>query len=114
MKFSLIMVFVDDAHLDSVLDEARAAGATGATIINNAQGQGLQQRFGIFGLELMEPRSVALILVEKRRADTVLDTVSRAGHLDETLSTGIALELDVARAVGLTEHVKTLAEKYPP
>ena len=114
MKFRLIMVFVDDTRLDPVAEEARAAGATGATVIINAQGQGLKQRFGIFGLELMEPRSVALILVEERRADAVLDAVSRAGYLDESLSTGIALELDVVRAVGLTEHVKTLAEKCPP
>lgn len=114
MKFKLIMVLVDDTRLDPVLDEARTAGATGATVINNAQGQGLKQRFGIFGLELMEPRSVALILVEERRADAVLDAVSRAGQLDETLSTGIALELDVVRAVGLAEHVKVLAEKCPP
>lgn len=42
MKFKLIMVFVDQERTDDVLDAACAAGATGATIINNARGQGLK------------------------------------------------------------------------
>ena len=47
MEFKLILVFVDDEKSDDVLDAARKAGATGATIINNAQGQGLKKEFGI-------------------------------------------------------------------
>ncbi|QTF91535.1 hypothetical protein [Halomonas sp. BM-2019] len=41
MDFKLLMIFVDQDRTDRVLDAARQAGATGATIINNAQGQGL-------------------------------------------------------------------------
>lgn len=40
MDFKLLMVFVDQDRTDTVLTAAREAGATGATIINNAQGQG--------------------------------------------------------------------------
>ena len=58
MDFKLILAFVDDDHADRVLDAAREAGATGATIVNNAQGQGLKKRFGLFGLEVLDPRSV--------------------------------------------------------
>lgn|SRR5690554_3228539 len=109
MKFKLIMVFVDQERTDDVLDAARAVGATGATIINNAQGQGLKQHLTFFGFEYMGARSVVLILVDETRSAQVLEAVSSAGKLDETSETGIALELDVSNAVGLKEHIKALS-----
>ncbi len=44
MRFKLILAFVEESKTDSVLDAARDAGATGATVINNARGQGLNQK----------------------------------------------------------------------
>jgi len=114
MDFKLILVFVDDEKMDLVLDAVREAGATGATIIANAQGQGLHKHFGIFGLEVLAPRTVLMILVEARRSSEVLDAACNAGGLDESLNTGIAIELDVSRAVGLSEHIKSLTKAHPP
>ncbi|QQD22384.1 P-II family nitrogen regulator [Oceanospirillaceae bacterium ASx5O] len=113
MQFKLILVFVDDEKTDKVLDAARAAGATGATIISHARGQGLKKMTGIFGLELLNPRAVLLILVEERRADAILQAVTDAGGLDEQLDTGIALMLDVDKALGLTQHIKALQKEHP-
>ncbi len=113
MDFKLILVFVDDDKSDRVLDSARDAGATGAMIVANAQGQGLKKRFGLFGLEVLYPRTILLILVEARRSGDVLDAVTRVGELDETVNTGIAIELDVSRAMGLTEHVRALSREHP-
>jgi hypothetical protein len=113
VKFKLIMVFVDDAKTDLVLDAARAAGATGATIIKYAQGQGLERRTTFFGLEYLAPRDVVLVLVEARRSRGVLDAVSSAAGLDESLETGLALELDVDRALGLSAHIEALAATKP-
>ncbi|HSH57806.1 MAG TPA: P-II family nitrogen regulator [Halomonas sp.] len=113
MDFKLLMVFVDQDKTDKVLDAARDAGATGATIINNAQGQGLRPHLTFFGLEFMAARSVLLILVEARRSSEVLQAVSDAGGLDESLNTGIALELDVSQALGLSEHIKALSREHP-
>lgn len=114
MDFKLLMAFVDEDKTDKVLDASREAGATGATIVSNARGQGLKKTLGIFGLEILSPRDVLLILVETRRTDSVLDAVRKAGKLDESLSTGIALILDVEQAVGLSEHISMLASKMPP
>ncbi|EMR13270.1 nitrogen regulatory protein PII [Methylophaga lonarensis MPL] len=114
MKFKLIMAFVDEDKTQSLMAASRAAGATGATVIKNARGQGLAKPLGIFGFEIMSPRDVVLILVESRRADKVLTAVLEAGKLDETLDTGLALMIDVEQAVGLTEHIKKLAEVNPP
>ncbi|SFC21164.1 nitrogen regulatory protein P-II family [Marinospirillum celere] len=114
MDFKLIMAFVDEGKTDSVLTASRNAGATGSTIIPNARGQGLEKSLGIFGLEILHPRDVVLVLVEARRADEVLEAIKQAGQLDESLGTGIALEIDVNKAVGLSEHIKKLEEKIPP
>lgn len=114
MEFKLIMVFVDEDKTDKVLDASRGAGATGATIITNARGQGLKKTLGIFGLEILNPRDVVLILVEKRRADEVMHAVTEAGKLDESLGTGIAIQIDVDKALGLTEHIKALEQQIPP
>lgn len=114
MDFKLVMVFVDEDQTDAVLTASRQAGATGATILPNARGQGLEKSLGILGLEILHPRDVVLALVEARRADAVLEAVQKAGHLDESLGTGIALEIDVNKAVGLKEHIKKLEETMPP
>ena len=113
MDFKLLMVFVDQDRTDKVLDAARNAGATGATIINNAQGQGLRQVKTFFGLELLESRSVILILAETSRATAVLDAAAVAGGLDDTEDTGVALELDVNRTLGLGEHIRALQQAAP-
>lgn len=114
MDFKLIMAFVDEDQTDPVLAASRKAGATGATIIPNARGLGLEKTLGIFGLEILHPRDVVLVLVEARRSSEVLEAVKQAGHLDESLGTGIALEIDVNKAVGLSEHIKKLEEQIPP
>lgn len=113
MNFKLLMVFVDEHMTDKVLDASRDAGATGATIVTNARGQGLKKTLGIFGLEILNPRDVLLILVEERRADVVLDAVAKAGNLDESMNTGVAITLDVDRAIGLSEHIRKLQESNP-
>lgn len=114
MQFKLIMAFVDEDKTDKVRSTSREAGATGATIITNARGQGLKKSLGIFGLEILSPRDVVLILAENRRADTILEAVTEAGNLDESLGTGIALQIDVDKALGLTEHIKALEQQKPP
>jgi len=113
IKFKLIVIFVDDKRTDRVLDAVRAAGATGATIISNARGQGLERQTTFFGLELLSPRDVVLVLVEDRRATEVLEAAVEAGGLDESLDSGLAIELEVTRALGLTEHIKALSAKLP-
>lgn len=113
MKFKLIMVFVDDLKVEAVLDAGRAAGATGATIIPNARGHGMKRHLTFFGLEYLGARTILLFVVEARRADEVMTAVTEAGGLDESIDTGIALELDVNQVTGLSEHIRLLEEQLP-
>lgn len=114
MEFKLLMVFIDDSRTDAVMKASREAGATGATIVSAARGQGLNPRKGLFGLEILDPRDVILVLVEARRSARILAAIETAGGLDDSLETGIALEIDVAKAVGLSEHIAALAQQKPP
>ena len=43
MHFKLIIALVEDDKTDDVMKAARQAGATGATVINHARGEGLKQ-----------------------------------------------------------------------
>lgn len=113
MEFKLIMVFVDDHKVEAVLDAGRAAGATGATIIPNARGQGMKKHLTFFGLEYLGARTILLFVVEARRSDEVMAAVTEAGGLDESALTGIALELSVNQVTGLSEHIRLLEEEHP-
>ena len=64
MHFKLIITFVEDTKTDAVMDAAREVGATGATVISNARGEGLKPRETFFGLSLETQRDMILLLVE--------------------------------------------------
>ena len=49
MKFKLIMALVRDEDTDNILESARDAGATGATVITSARGEGLQPEKNLSG-----------------------------------------------------------------
>lgn len=110
MRFKLIIAFTDDAKSDTIIDAARSAGATGATLISHARGEGLEKSRGIFGLEVYTQRDVVLFLVEETRARAILETVARVGEFDDTPGTGIAIQIDVEDAIGVRHQMNKLAE----
>ncbi|OOF35143.1 P-II family nitrogen regulator [Salinivibrio costicola] len=110
MRFKLIMAFIEDAKTDAVLDAARKAGATGATIINNARGEGLVQKKTFLGLTLDVQRDVAIFLVEEHLARTILETINDVGEFDATSGSGIAVQIDVEDAVGVAHQMQELTE----
>ena len=108
MHFKLIICFVEDSQTDAVLKAAREAGATGSTIINNARGEGLKQSKTFFGLSLESQRDVILFLVEQHLRRHILETIEQAGQFDEKPGTGIAVQIDVEDAVGVSHQIQTL------
>ena len=111
MHFKLIIAFVEDSQTDKVMDAAREAGATGATVISNARGEGLKQSKTFFGLSLETQRDVLMFLVEEHLSRHILETVCEVGKLDDTPGTGIAFQIDVEDAVGVKHQVKQLVER---
>lgn len=104
MHFKMIVVFIEDEKTDDVLDAARKAGATGATVITNARGEGLQQSKTFFGLSLETQRDVLLFLVEEHLSRHIIDEINRVGELDSKPGTGIAVQIDVEDAVGVARQ----------
>ena len=108
MRFKLIVVFVEDDKTDLVLETSRQFGATGATVINHARGEGLQQAKTFFGLTLDSHRDVLMLLVEEHLSRTILEAIAKVAEFDTKEGTGIAFQLDVEDAIGVMHQVQEL------
>ncbi|MEJ2464421.1 MAG: P-II family nitrogen regulator [Candidatus Thiodiazotropha sp.] len=109
MHFKLIIALVEDSTTEKVLQAARDAGATGSTVINQARGEGVQQSKTFFGLTLETQRDVLLLLVEEHLSRSILETIAEAGHFDDQPGSGIAFQIDIEDAVGVSHQIKTLS-----
>jgi nitrogen regulatory protein PII len=110
MHFKLILVFVDDNKTDDVLKAARDVGATGATIINNARGEGIEQKKTFLGLNLETQRDVLLFLVEEHMSRSILEEIAKAGKFDDEPGSGIAIKIDVEDAIGVLHQAKEITQ----
>jgi nitrogen regulatory protein PII len=110
MQFKLIIAFVEDEKTKRVMQAAREAGATGATVVGNARGEGIKPSKSFFGLTLETQRDLVLFLVESHLSRQILETVSKVAEFETKPGTGIAIQLDVEDAVGVTHQIEKLTE----
>lgn len=108
MHFKLLIVLVEDDKTDAVIRAAREEGATGATVISQARGEGAKQPRTFFGLSVEVQRDMILLLVEEHLARNILEKIADVGKFDDTPGTGIAFQLDVEDAVGVARQVEKL------
>ena len=111
MRFKMIIAFVEDRKTDVVLNAAREHGATGATIIHNARGEGLKVSKTFFGLALEAQRDVLLMLVEEHLSRSILEEICRVGRFDDEPGTGIAFQIDVEDAVGVVSQARKITNE---
>jgi len=109
MHFKLLIALVEDDKTDKVLDAAREAGATGATVLNQARGEGIKKSKTFFGLSLETQRDMVMFLVEEHMSRKILERIAKVGEFDEKPGTGIAFQLDVEDAVGVIHQVEKLS-----
>lgn len=109
MHFKLIIALIETDRVDSVMDAAREAGATGATVISHARGEGLNKNKTFFGLALETQRDMILFLVEEHLSRMILEKISEVGNFDQQ-GAGIAFQIDVEDAIGVASQVKSLTE----
>lgn len=110
MHFKLLIALVEDDKTGAVLKAAREAGATGATVISQARGEGVQKARTFFGLALETQRDMLLFLVEEHLSRSILETIATVGEFDSKPGTGIAFQIDVEDAVGMTRQIRTLSD----
>ena len=90
------------------LEAARNAGATGSTVINQARGEGIEKNKTFFGLNLEIQRDAILLLVEEHLSRTILETIAKVGEFEDQPGSGIAFQLDVEDAVGVSHQIREL------
>lgn len=110
MHFKLIVVMVEDQHTSEILAAAREGGATGATVLNQARGEGLSPTRTFLGLSVGNQVDVILMLVEEHLSRYVLEKIAEVGKFDQTSGTGIAFQVDVEDAIGVRHQISALAE----
>jgi nitrogen regulatory protein PII len=106
MHFKLIVANVKPDYSDKVVVAAKAAGATGATIISG-RGTGVHEAKTFFGLTLEARTDVILFLVNESMVDPILEAISEAGKFKQP-GTGIAFVLEVGQAIGLESQLQTM------
>lgn len=100
--FKLIAAIVPKGAAGKVMDAAKEAGAEGGTILL-ARGTGVHEVRRFFGMSMSTEREMLLILIDPGRAQVVLDTMVRAGRLDEP-GRGMAFVLSVDEVKGIVHR----------
>lgn len=111
MQFKLLLALTDDEKVEAVMKAARNAGATGATVITAARGEGLKPEKTFLGLDLARQRNIVLLVVEEHLSRTILEEIAEAAGFDTTRGTGIALQIAIEDAVGLAAQIAELSKK---
>ena len=111
MQFKLLLALVEDSRVEAILKAAREGGATGATVITSARGEGLVKAKTFLGLDVAASRDVVLFVVEEHLSRRTLEAVAKAGCFEEQPGSGIAFQLTIEDAIGLGSQMRALSKK---
>jgi nitrogen regulatory protein PII len=109
MKFSLVIAFVPAENQARVIEAAREAGATGATILN-ARGEGVKEQKTFLGMKLEKPQDAILFLVERHHSTKILQAVYNAGEMEKPHH-GIVISVPVEGAMGLESQMPIMTKE---
>ncbi len=108
MKFKLVLAPVKTHKTDPIVDAAKEAGATGATIIG-ARGTGVHEAKSFFGLTLEDQTDIVMFLLEEHLVEKVLEAIETAGEFHKP-GTGIAFVLPVDNIIGMESQMGKFKE----
>jgi nitrogen regulatory protein P-II 1 len=111
MGFSAVIAVVPPDKEDAVVNAAKGAGATGATVLE-ARGTGAKEALSFFGLVLEGRYNFIFSVVDEAKVDAVLGAVARAADMTSP-GHGIAFSMPVGQAVGLESQLSALGKKPP-
>ncbi len=111
MKFKLVLAIVSDERTEIIIEQARKLGATGATVIKSAKGEGLNPSKTFFGLTLEGQVDVVLFVVEEHMSRTILEGIAEVGEFDTKRRAGVALQIDIEDAIGLNSQLEKIKEE---
>lgn len=99
MAHKCIIAMVKPNLTDQVVESAKAAGSTGATIIP-ASGTGAGEAKTFFGLSLDIRTEIVLFLVHESIVEVILSAIKEAGRFSEP-GTGIAMVMPIEQTIGM-------------
>lgn len=111
MKMKMIVALVADEFTEKVIDAAREMGATGATVIKSARGEGLKPAKTFLGLTLEGQVDVALFIVEGHLSRAILERIGEVCHFGEKSGTGVAVQVPVEDAIGLGTQLDVIKDE---
>ncbi|MGE5579424.1 MAG: P-II family nitrogen regulator [Bacillota bacterium] len=94
-----IIAIVERGKADKLVDIAKKAGATGATIFY-ARGTSYAEAKKLFNLNIEASKEAILILSEREKSQPIIDALCEAGRLREP-GTGIIFTMPITKVVGL-------------
>ena len=103
MSTKCILAMVKPNLTEQVVESAKKAGASGATIIS-ASGTGAREAKTFFGLSLDIRTEVVLFLVRDRLVDSILAAIKESGQLSDP-GTGIAMVIPVEQTIGMESQM---------
>jgi len=106
MRFKLIIATVKTDVTDSIVDAAKAAGAT----VTPARGTGIHEAKTFFGLTLEPQTDLVMFLLEEHLVEAVMKAICKAGHFEKP-GTGIAFVLPVDQVAGLESQMERFKKR---
>lgn len=110
MHFKLIISLVEDSKTNKIMEAARDAGATGASVINQVRGEGIIKPQTFFGLNLDTQRDMLMFLVEEHMSRDIMERIAEIGEFEANPGAGIAFQIDVEDAIGISRQVSKLSK----
>ena len=104
-EYDLIVVVINKGFSDYVVDAAREAGATGATIIN-ARGTGVHENDSILGIKIQPEKEIILILVNRLKRNEIMKKVCEASNLNSE-GKGLCFSMPVSDIAGISHLINT-------
>ncbi|MDY0391895.1 MAG: P-II family nitrogen regulator [Candidatus Bipolaricaulis sp.] len=105
MQIIAVIVVVVRGQADHVVEEAKKAGALGATILFG-RGTGEKEFRKFFDLHIESSKEVIFILTEEEKSGPIVRALIEAGRLNDP-GTGILFTMPVIDVIGL-HHRKTM------
>jgi len=97
---SLILSVINQGYSDEFMDTARAAGASGGTVIN-AHGQAHEGTVKFFGISVQKERELLIMLTNQDKRDAIMQAIFDAHGLGSKAQ-GIIFSLPVERVMSLS------------
>ena len=99
MKYSMIAAIVNQGYSENVMEAARAAGATGGTVIHS-RSVGNDALAGAWGFAVEDEREIVMIVAESETKLAIMQAISDACGIKSDAK-GIVVSMPIENVIGL-------------